>query len=498
LTFKNKRQDTDPDYDSIRADPDDPIYQSFYLTKTPSMKPYLAATPSLRPAVASDVAIFSISTPVPGQSTTKSPSQELVSLKQPTQQPALSIDVSQPQDEVQQLFCAASQAELEASCATAESCISNPCPPKKFCFPFTCTEAISSIENNSLSTTIAPTEKADTRTNSPSPLAVIATSEPSTIIVDSTYQPTEALSVDEVYPLIGPVDEPGMRMILYGVTPFNHMGRTQYAMLTAAYVEQFYNSETKGEDAVQNIVYDVVASISLEDGELLGGDSSRRVLQVEPGIIVTFTMTISYHTFSASIDLKTITNRPFYDEEMRANYLKYMVDAGAVTHMGNILNVSPIFYGDEFPEPTSETTGLTPSPSAVLDIEEIPSLPEQLVPEVTTYEPSPYTTLEIITSTPKPSVEEIITPDPSPLTVMTLEPSPATFTSDPSPLTVTLEPSPATTPMDTATPMDTITPTTTMRPSSTPSGEVMDSESAESETPTYQPIEIITAQDSDP
>jgi hypothetical protein len=127
-----------------------------------------------------------------------------------------------------------------------------------------------------------------------------------------------------------------------------------------------------------------------------------------------------------------------------------------------------------------------------LDIEEIPSLPEQLVPEVTTYEPSPYTTLEIITSTPKPSVEEIITPDPSPLTVMTLEPSPATTTSDPSPLTVTLEPSPATTPMDTT------TPTTTARPSSKPSGEVMDSESAESETPTYQPIEIITAQDSDP
>ena len=469
LTLKNKRQDTEPDYEYIRADPDDPIYQSFLITKSPSTTPSLAVKPSLRPVVASDVVGFSISTPVPGQYSTKSPSQELVFSKQPTQQPALSIDVSQPDDVVQQLFCAASEAELELSCATAESCISNPCPPKKFCFPFTCTEATSSLENNLLSTTIAPTENA---ANSPSSLAVIATSEPSTIGVVSTYQPTEALSIDEVYPLIGPVDEPGMRMILYGVSPFDHMGRTQYAMLTAAYVEQFYNSETKGEDSVQNIVYDVATSISLEDGELLGGDSSRRVLQVEPGIIVTFTMTISYHTFSASIDLKTITNRPFYDEDMRASYLKYMVDAGAVTHMGIILNVSPIFYGDELPEPPSETIDLTPAPSPILDmdIEEIPSLPELLVPEVTTYEPSPSTTLEIITTT---LVEDITTPDPSPLPVMTVEPSPAT------------------------TPMDTTMPTTTTRPSSTPSGKVMDS-SSESETPTYQPIEIITAQDSDP
>ena len=514
LTLKNKRQDTEPDYDSIRADPDDPIYQSFLISKSPSMTPSLAVTPLLRPVVASDVVGFSISTPVPGQYSTKSPSQELVFSKQPTQQPALSIDVSQPDDEVQQLFCAASEAELELSCATAESCISNPCPPKKFCFPFTCTEVTSSLENNSLSTTIAPTENA---ANSPSSLAVIATSEPSTIVVVSTYQPTEALSIDEVYPLIGPVDEPGMRMILYGVSPFDHMGRTQYAMLTAAYVEQFYNSETKGEDSVQNIVYDVATSISLEDGELLGGDSSRRVFQVEPGIIVTFTMTISYHTFSASIDLKTITNRPFYDEDMRASYLKYMVDAGAVTHMGIILNVSPIFYGDDLPEPPSETIDLTPAPSPILDmdIEEIPSLPELLVPEVTTYEPSPSTTLEIITTT---LVEDIITPDPSSLPVMTVEPSPATTLMDTitpttttrpsstpsgevmdsesseseSPLTVTLEPSPATTPMDTT------MPTTTTRPSSTPSGKVMDSESSESETPTYQPIEIITAQDSDP
>lgn len=446
LTLKNKRRDTDPGYDSIRADPDDPIYESFQITKSPSMKPSLAVTPSLRPAVASDVAVFSISTPVPGQSSTKSPSQELVN--QLTQQPALPIDVSQPNDEVQQLLCAASQAELEASCATAESCISNPCQPKKFCFPFTCTEATSSLESNSLP--------------SPSPLAVLGTtSVPSTIVEVSTYQPTEALSIDEVYPLIGPVDEPGMRMILYGVSPFDQMGRTQYAMLTAAYVEQFYNSETKGEDAVQNIVYDVVTSISLEDGELLGGDSSMRVLQgsVQPGIIVTFTMTISYHTFSASIDLKTITNRPFYDEDMRASYLKYMVDASAVTHMGNILNVSPIFYGDVLPETSLVTIDLTPAPIPILDkdIEEIPSVPEQLVLEVTTYEPSVSTIL--ITSTPKPSVDDIITLDP--------------------------------------TPMDTTTmPTTTTRPSSTPSGEVMDSES--SETPTYQPIEIITALDSDP
>ncbi|KAL3766828.1 hypothetical protein ACHAW5_005243 [Stephanodiscus triporus] len=60
---------------------------------------------------------------------------------------------------VQQLFCASTMEELEMSCATAQSCISGPCPSKMFCFPFTCTEAAGD-ENSPTSTapSTAPAE----------------------------------------------------------------------------------------------------------------------------------------------------------------------------------------------------------------------------------------------------------------------------------------------------------------------------------------------------
>lgn len=474
LTTKKKNIDAE----SI-IDLDDQAYQPLLFTKAPSLRPNMSV-----PAVA----IFSISTPVPGNPSTKplaesqstqqsSPELAMSPSQQPSQKPAMSSEES---PSVLQLFCAASEAELELSCATAESCISNPCPSNTYCFPFTCIDASFSGQNS-------PLVEAIMITNGPSPSATL-TSEPSEAgaVVVSTYHPTEAMSVEQVYPLIGPVDESGMRMILYGVSSLTHMGRTQYTMLTAAYVEKFYNSEKKGDDAVQNIVYDVVASIAIEDEELLDtsySGSSRRTLQrgdyVE-GLIVTFTMTISYHTFSASIDLNTITNRPFFDEAMMSSYFKYMVAAGAAAHIGNIVSISPVFFGDDIPDTTVQTVNVTPSPSPsfnLMDVEEIP-VTGQTIPGATTLKPTPFTSFEIIPSNLNPSVEELTAPDPSSLSIMS----------------VTLEPSPATS-LDVIT-LSTISPapSTTMAPSSTPSGDAIPAE--ESMTPTFQPIDIIMAQDS--
>eukprot|EP00579_Thalassiosira_antarctica_P011373 CAMPEP_0201918770 /NCGR_PEP_ID=MMETSP0903-20130614/7834_1 /ASSEMBLY_ACC=CAM_ASM_000552 /TAXON_ID=420261 /ORGANISM="Thalassiosira antarctica, Strain CCMP982" /LENGTH=1230 /DNA_ID=CAMNT_0048455143 /DNA_START=36 /DNA_END=3725 /DNA_ORIENTATION=+ len=70
---------------------------------------------------------------------------------EPTQKPTPSpttrptneeSDASQPTTPavVQQLFCASAMSELEASCESAQSCNSGPCPSGMFCFPFTCTQ----------------------------------------------------------------------------------------------------------------------------------------------------------------------------------------------------------------------------------------------------------------------------------------------------------------------------------------------------------------------
>lgn len=75
----------------------------------------------------------------------------------PSPSPTPGFGSSGPQSTgaVQQLFCASTMEELEMSCATAQSCISGPCPSKMFCFPFTCTETAE--DGNSLTST-APAE----------------------------------------------------------------------------------------------------------------------------------------------------------------------------------------------------------------------------------------------------------------------------------------------------------------------------------------------------
>jgi hypothetical protein len=79
-----------------------------------------------------------------------------------TQQPVSSSSESQQQisgAEEQQLFCATSMDELEASCTAAQSCISSACPKGMFCFPFTCATA-AAVETEVL-TSPAPTASGD-------------------------------------------------------------------------------------------------------------------------------------------------------------------------------------------------------------------------------------------------------------------------------------------------------------------------------------------------
>ena len=65
-------------------------------------------------------------------------------------------------------------------------------------------------------------------------------------VLPKSSQPTESPSA-ALYPLLGPFDESGMRMVLIGITELSSMGRTQWKMLTSAFVEQFYNHGEKGD-----------------------------------------------------------------------------------------------------------------------------------------------------------------------------------------------------------------------------------------------------------
>jgi hypothetical protein len=68
------------------------------------------------------------------------PSQAPVLMNTPSN--AKPVDESLSPSNEPQLFCASSMDELEASCATALSCNSGPCPSGTFCFPFDCNVAL--------------------------------------------------------------------------------------------------------------------------------------------------------------------------------------------------------------------------------------------------------------------------------------------------------------------------------------------------------------------
>jgi hypothetical protein len=231
------------------------------------------------------------------------------------------------------------------------------------------TMPLSFSEQITSSPTSSPSIEVIVQTNSPSHgLDGLSDTNSDTTTTNSPTHSTDITtdSTNPVDPLIGPVDESGMRMIIYGPSSFTNMGRTQYTMLTAAYVEQFYNTDQKFDDGVQNIVYDVVANIVIESEELFGaGDSgnSQRSLQegTANGLMVTFTLTLSYHSLSASIDVSTIANRPFFDEEMRSDYVDFLIAGGAAAHMGTIFSISPVFYGDDIPSTIPVLTALVSS-----------------------------------------------------------------------------------------------------------------------------------------
>jgi len=182
------------------------------------------------------------------------------------------------------------------------------------------------------------------------------------------------------YPLLGPYTLPDMRLVLFGIPyPLSHMGRTQWHMLTAAYVEQFFNEpgrEGTG-DAIQNIVFDVEAEFEIDAEEPLT-DDGRRELQSSSGVVVTFVMIITYRTFSSFLTPSAVAVRPFFDGDIRAGYVRFLEANNAAAHIGAVTGVSAIFYpGEEVPyrdeglamhlmpirDPPSPTSKPTPKPT---------------------------------------------------------------------------------------------------------------------------------------
>ena len=86
----------------------------------------------------------------------------------------------------------------------------------------------------------------------PTPTNIVTQTNKPTTGAMNLVEPTDQPSPLSPYPLLGPYDEVGMRIILYGISKLSNMGRTQWHMLTAAYVEQFFNVEGQGDDAIQS------------------------------------------------------------------------------------------------------------------------------------------------------------------------------------------------------------------------------------------------------
>jgi len=92
-------------------------------------------------------------------------------------------------------------------------------------------------------------------------------------------------------------------------------------------------------DAIQNIVFDVNADIEITADERLEAGGDRR-LQTE-SLVLTFTMKISYRTFSAFLDTATVTDRPFSEDAMRTNYIQYLTTNNGKTFIGDVTSISP-------------------------------------------------------------------------------------------------------------------------------------------------------------
>jgi len=307
---------------------------------------------------------------------------------------------------------------------------------------------LASVDTGSISSnspTLGSITSTPMRTNSPTAQSNEAT--------ETSPEPT-----NPEYELLGPYDETNMQMVLYGISELGRMGQTQFNMLTAAYVEQFFNREgQQGEDAIQNIVFDVVSQVEFDSQETLRqatGSSRatstrhnnlRRVLQNDDGIIVTFTMTISYRTFSPSIKSDTVSQQPFYDEDIRHEYVDFLEANGAFMHMGYISQVSSIFFpGDDIPNPPRDIVS-TSRPSyyqITMRPTKYPITPAPFSPAPSmrkeTGQPSPSPTKRI-TAEPTPSpttLKPTQLPSKKPVTPMPTGPKPETYYPTPSALMI--------------------------------------------------------------
>lgn len=76
-------------------------------------------------------------------------------------QPTYEVTNSQPPSilvsdlPAEQFFCASTIQELETSCSTAQSCANGPCPTGVFCFPFTCTTAIVTVNPSAFDSSVS-------------------------------------------------------------------------------------------------------------------------------------------------------------------------------------------------------------------------------------------------------------------------------------------------------------------------------------------------------
>ena len=84
---------------------------------------------------------------------------------------------------------------------------------------------------------------------------------------------------------------------------------------------------------------------------------------------MTFTMTLSYRTFSANIWPSAVAKRPFIDNDIRDDYVGYAIANKAAAHIGDISNVSPIFFGNDFPDaPPGLTSEMEPTHSLLFQL----------------------------------------------------------------------------------------------------------------------------------
>lgn len=159
-------------------------------------------------------------------------------------------------------------------------------------------------------------------------------------------------------------------------------------------------------DAIQNIVFGVSAAIQITDNEQIAADGERRL---QSAMVITFTTTISYHTYSAFLDTTTVVDRPFMDEDMRSTYIDYLMTNNGVTYIGEVTSISEIFRGDEVP------TELLPVTS-----DEVQFI-ETVMPSASRDSPAP---------SPAPSIQliSVLTPRPTLPTDVEMTPRP-TFNS---------------------------------------------------------------------